>query len=102
MEQPPQKAYACFPWQACLNIIIDLSQSIQAYEGLSKSFLKWEMLEEKKNCFKLTEKEQRGTNQGPNDFMAVLQNYNVTSAAWIHENAEGSWRREKWSSVLYT
>ena len=45
--------------------------------------------------FKLTEVEQRGTNQGPNDFMTVLHNYNVGSFAWIHDNAEDSWKGEK-------
>lgn len=62
---------------------------MQAYERLSKSLLKWEMLEGG-IFFKLTGKEQRGTNQGPNNFMTVLHSCNVASFTWIHDIAEDS------------
>lgn len=44
-NQRKKKAGVCVSRQDCLAIIIDLSQNMQAYEGLSKFSLQWEMSE---------------------------------------------------------
>lgn len=44
-NQGKKKAGVCVSRQDCLAIIIDLPQNMQAYEGLSKFSLKWEMSE---------------------------------------------------------
>lgn len=79
---------------------------MQAYEGLSKSFLKWEMFRGK-NSFALTEKEQsrkkkqNKTKQGPDDSVKVLQSHSVAIFALMNDNAAASGKTEKLSSEPY-
>ena len=80
---------------------------MQAYEGLSKSFLKWEMFRGK-NSFALTEKEQSRKKkkkttkkQGPDDSVKVLQSHSVAIFALMNDNAAASGKTEKLSSEPY-